>query len=191
MELFSRRIRMLASGQLSNKFGYSPSWTLLIFLQFYKHKSVPCVSNTILHLLLLNCSRPQVTNSLLCTSHHLLDTVHSYGQKCFIELFPVVSFCLLLSSSSSFPIPFVPLSLFFLLPIFSSSPIPSEEISVSRPPFSFWDQHINSNSFICTWTTKATKLTNSESTHHRGKHHCLADLLFDWFGFNQTKQICC
>ena len=27
-----------------------------------------------------------------------------------------------------------------------------------------------------------------ENTHHRGKYHCMADLLFDWFGFDQTSQ---
>ena len=28
----------------------------------------------------------------------------------------------------------------------------------------------------------------SENTHHRGKYHCTADLLFDWFGFNQKSK---
>ena len=28
----------------------------------------------------------------------------------------------------------------------------------------------------------------TENTHHRGKDHCMADLLFDWFGFNQTSK---
>ena len=27
-----------------------------------------------------------------------------------------------------------------------------------------------------------------ENTHKRGKYHCTADLLFDWFGFNQTSK---
>ena len=27
-----------------------------------------------------------------------------------------------------------------------------------------------------------------ENTHHRGKYHCMADLLFDWFGFDQTSK---
>ena len=28
----------------------------------------------------------------------------------------------------------------------------------------------------------------SVNTYHRGKCHCMADLLFDWFGFNQTSK---
>ena len=26
------------------------------------------------------------------------------------------------------------------------------------------------------------------NTHHRGKYHCTADLLFDWFGYGQTSK---
>ena len=29
---------------------------------------------------------------------------------------------------------------------------------------------------------------SAENTHHRGQCHCMADLLFDWFGFNQTSE---
>ena len=29
-------------------------------------------------------------------------------------------------------------------------------------------------------------LLKTENTHKRGKYHCTTDLLFDWFGFNQT-----
>ena len=29
----------------------------------------------------------------------------------------------------------------------------------------------------------------AEDTHHRGKYHCTADLLFDYFGFAQTSKI--
>ena len=38
------------------------------------------------------------------------------------------------------------------------------------------------------WTD--TPLINASNTHHHGdKYHCsLADLLFDWFGFNQTRR---
>ena len=28
----------------------------------------------------------------------------------------------------------------------------------------------------------------TENTHHRGKDHCMADLLFDWFRFQQTSK---
>ena len=28
----------------------------------------------------------------------------------------------------------------------------------------------------------------AENTHHRGKYHCMADLLFVSFGFNQTSK---
>ena len=31
-------------------------------------------------------------------------------------------------------------------------------------------------------------LTKAENTHHRGEYHCIADLLFDWFGFDQTSK---
>ena len=27
-----------------------------------------------------------------------------------------------------------------------------------------------------------------ENTHNWGKYHCVADLLFDWFGFDQTSK---
>ena len=29
---------------------------------------------------------------------------------------------------------------------------------------------------------------NPENTYHRGKCHCTTDLLFDWFGFDQTSK---
>ena len=28
----------------------------------------------------------------------------------------------------------------------------------------------------------------AETTHHRGKHYCTADLLFEWFGFDQRSK---
>ena len=31
-------------------------------------------------------------------------------------------------------------------------------------------------------------MIDAENTHHRGKYHCTADLLFDWFGFIQTSK---
>ena len=27
-----------------------------------------------------------------------------------------------------------------------------------------------------------------ENSDHRGKYHCMADLLFDWFGFDRTSK---
>ena len=27
-----------------------------------------------------------------------------------------------------------------------------------------------------------------ENTHHRVNYHCMADLLFEWFGFDQTSK---
>ena len=30
------------------------------------------------------------------------------------------------------------------------------------------------------------QMMRPENTHHRGKYHCTADLLFEWFGFDQT-----
>ena len=27
-----------------------------------------------------------------------------------------------------------------------------------------------------------------ENTDHMGKYHCTADILFDWFGFDQTSK---
>ena len=27
-----------------------------------------------------------------------------------------------------------------------------------------------------------------DNTYHRGNYHCMADLLFDWFGFDQTSK---
>ena len=42
-----------------------------------------------------------------------------------------------------------------------------------------------------TWA-KATTLTlgtvSAENTRHRGKYHYSADLIFDWFGFDQTSK---
>ena len=32
---------------------------------------------------------------------------------------------------------------------------------------------------------------DAENAHHRGKFHCTADLLFDWFGFDQTSKTVC
>ena len=41
------------------------------------------------------------------------------------------------------------------------------------------------------WTTEVNEGTlylHLENTHHRGKYHFMADLLFDWFGFDQTSK---
>ena len=37
-------------------------------------------------------------------------------------------------------------------------------------------------------STNATPMPKAENTHLlcKGKYHCMADLLFGWFGFNQT-----
>ena len=32
------------------------------------------------------------------------------------------------------------------------------------------------------------RLLWSENSHHRGKYQCMPDLLFDWFGFDQTSK---
>ena len=37
-------------------------------------------------------------------------------------------------------------------------------------------------------TTALLRIKKSEKTHHRGKYHCTADRLFDWFGFDQTSK---
>ena len=31
-------------------------------------------------------------------------------------------------------------------------------------------------------------LLKPENTHHREKYHCMTDLLFDWFGFDQISK---
>ena len=36
----------------------------------------------------------------------------------------------------------------------------------------------------CTWDLN----TWPENTRHKGKYHCLVDLLFDWFGFDQISK---
>ena len=37
-------------------------------------------------------------------------------------------------------------------------------------------------------SSNLVKITNTESTHFGGKYGCRADLLFDWFGFDQKSK---
>ena len=43
------------------------------------------------------------------------------------------------------------------------------------------------NASIGLWGQQLISLkARPENTHNRGKCHCMADLLFDWFGFDRT-----
>ena len=41
---------------------------------------------------------------------------------------------------------------------------------------------------VGTYSALKPYLQYPENTHHRGEHHCTADLRFDWFGFDQTSK---
>ena len=40
----------------------------------------------------------------------------------------------------------------------------------------------------CDENEQTEQKLKAENTHHRGKYHCTAELLFEWFGLDQTSK---